>query len=223
MKVRIILMECTKIKIAMSRLIVDGGIFGSLSTETLESIGLTPYQLGILFYKRSGDKYANSLVEAFMEAGQLTVQGYKILGQLFEDKYGENIRRIMLALSAEYNPIENYDRTESTSDTGNESTTSTSKGSNSGGGTISNNVSAFDSTGYQPESQTVSSDSATNSQTGSSTRANTVKHEARIHGNIGVTTNQQMINEEIRMRNSAQISEMICKWADDEFCLKVYG
>lgn len=215
-------MECTKLKIAMSRLIVDGAIFSSLSTETLEAIGLTPYQIGLLFYKRSGNKYVNSLVEAFMEAGQVTDQGYKVLGQLFEDKYGDNIRSIMTALSSEYNPIENYDRTEDTSDLSNEKTTSTSKGSNSGAGTISNNVSAFDSTGYQPDGQTVSSDSSENSQTGSSTRDHTITHESRIHGNIGVTTTQEMITEEIRLRTQAQISEMICKWADAEFCLKVY-
>ena len=211
-----------KLKNAIPKIIIDGAIFNSLSTETLTEIGLTPYQLGLMWFKRSGNKSVNSLVEYFTKDEEITEEGTKILGQLFADKYTEPIHRLALAMNAEYNPIENYDRNESSTDTSKSNASSSSSGSNSSNGTTTNNVSAFDSSGYQPESQVTSSDSGNNSASGNSESSGTVAHESRTHGNVGVTTNQQMINEEIRLRTSEQIADMIMRWSDKEFLLKVY-
>lgn len=206
----------------MKKTIIDGGIFNKFSTETLTEIGLTPYQIGIEWYKRSGNKSVNDLVEYFTKDEVLTEEGYNILGTLFSDKYSDNIHRIYLALNAEYNPIENYDRKENVTDKSNGTSNSTSNGSGSSNETVTNNVSAYDTTAYQPESQNISSNNASNTSKSDLTSTNTNEHEAYIHGNIGVTTNQQMINEELKLRTENVLCDMIIRWADDEFLIKIY-
>lgn len=211
-----------KLKNVMPKMIIDGAIFNSLSDETLTEVGLTAYQLGLAWFKKSGEKSVNTLVEYFTKDGEITEEGTKILGQMFADKYSNNIHRLYLALSAEYNPIENYDRTENTTDTTTGKTTANSKGSNESNGTNTNNVSAFDSSEYQPESQNINNDKTTTETKGETESNETNIHEARIHGNIGITTNQQMINEELKLRIYNHIVEEILKWCDSEFCLKIY-
>lgn len=210
------------VKNAFPNLIIDGSIFNSLSTELLTEIGLTPYQLGLKWYKRSGNKYINSLVEAFVENDKVSENGVKILGQLFSDTYYEPIHRLALALNSEYNPIENYDRTEETTNSANSSSTSSISDTNNGNISITNNVSAFDSTGYQPNEQQTNVSSTNSNHSGSTSQDGTETINSRIHGNIGITTNQQMINEEIRLRTSEQIADLLFKFCDKEFCLKMY-
>lgn len=211
-----------KLKNVMPKMIIDGAIFNSLSDETLTEVGLTAYQLGLAWFKRSGEKSVNTLVEYFTKDGEITEEGTKILGQMLADKYSDNIHRLYLALSAEYNPIENYDRTESTTDTTTGKIISNSKGTNESNGTNTNNVSAFDSSEYQPESQNINNNKDETTTTGESESNGTNTHEARLHGNIGVTTNQQMINEELNLRRSNHLVDVILNWCDSEFCLKIY-
>lgn len=89
------------------------------------------------------------------------------------------------ALALEYNPIENYDRIESWTDTGESGSEISSSGTTEG------QVSAFDSSSYSPHDKEIVSN-------GSEASANnTDEHEGRIHGNIGVTTSQQMLESEM--------------------------
>ena len=89
------------------------------------------------------------------------------------------------ALAMEYNPIENYDRIESWTDTGESGSEVSSSGTTEG------QVSAFDSSSYSPHDKEIQS-------SGSEASANnTDEHEGRIHGNIGVTTSQQMLESEM--------------------------
>ena len=89
------------------------------------------------------------------------------------------------ALALEYNPIENYDRIEEWTDTGESGSEISSSGS------TENKVSAFDSTSYSPHDQ------ETTSSGSEASASNTDEHEGRIHGNIGVTTSQQMLESEM--------------------------
>lgn len=89
------------------------------------------------------------------------------------------------ALSLEYNPIENYDRIENWTDSGESGSEISSSGTTEG------QVSAFDSSTYSPHDKEI------NSSGSEASASNTDEHEGRIHGNIGVTTSQQMLESEM--------------------------
>lgn len=106
--------------------------------------------------------------------------------------------RMLQALSAEYDPIENYDRREEWTD-----------GANSNGG-YQNKVSGFN-IGEQTDSN--SSEQHTNSS---------AIHSGRIHGNIGVTMAQQMIQSELDLRAVNDIVQIIVNEFKKRFCIMVY-
>lgn len=89
------------------------------------------------------------------------------------------------ALALEYNPIENYDRHEAWTDTGESGSEVSSSG------TTESQRSAFDVSSYSPVDKEIQSSGSEASSN------NTDEHEGRIHGNIGVTTSQQMLESEM--------------------------
>lgn len=108
--------------------------------------------------------------------------------------------RLAATLTAEYNPIENYDRMEEWED----STTNTSRYTNTANNT-SNGSTKEQVYGYN-DLQTPADNSASNSastsadtsdSTGTGTSAGTRK--GRAHGNIGVTTTQKLLESERRV------------------------
>lgn len=105
----------------------------------------------------------------------------------------------------QYDPIENYDR--------NESSTSKNWGGASGSTTVTGSATAYNSNEFADVSKSVSSGSNTSSSDGTFT--------SRIHGNIGVTTTQQMIEQE---RRSVQfcMTEYIINDFITRFCVGVY-
>lgn len=102
--------------------------------------------------------------------------------------------RVQAALTAQYDPIENYNRQEDWTDT-------------------SRNESASQVAGYNG-SDMANADRADASGSGT--------HSGRIHGNIGVTTNQQMIREELELRARGNIVDIIAEDFKQRFCLLVY-
>ena len=131
-------------------------------------------------------------------------------------------------LHYEYNPIENYDRSEDWSDdsVSEASGNSNTKNSITTNHTTTNKIAAFnapaddqlrtrDTTNNTASDKSTSSgDSTTNTSAGSN-------HTGRIHGNIGVTTTQAMIKEQ---RDVVQFSviEYIVNDFKHDFCLLVY-
>ena len=109
-------------------------------------------------------------------------------------------QRLASTLTAEYNPIENYDRKEEWED----STTNTSRYTNS-----SNNTSSGSTKeqvyGYNnlqaPSDNSASTSASTTADTSDSTGTGTsaVSRKGRAHGNIGVTTTQEMLESERRV------------------------
>lgn len=211
-----------KLKNTIPKILIDGAIFKSLSDTTLTELGMTAYQLGLLWFKRSGEKSVNSLVEYFTKDNELTDEGENILGTLLSDKYADAIHRMYNVLTAEYEPLENYDRKENFTTNTDGSNTRESSGNTTVNDTLTNNVSAFDSSEFKPESQNINNNTQTSSSNGNDTNKNEVNHEGRTHGNIGITTSQQMINEEIDLRIKRQLIEMFLEKCDNEFLLKVY-
>lgn len=125
----------------------------------------------------------------------------------------ENWTRMLDTYEAEYNPIENYDRSEEWT---NEST-------QSGNSNAEGNSNSIESrAAYNTDSLTNSSKNevaGNDSQSFSSASKRT--HAAHIHGNIGVTTTQEMINQELELRKF-NIATYIAEEFKKEFCILVY-
>lgn len=154
-----------------------------------------------------------------------------------------NFEHIISALNAEYNPIENYDRTETheankivtTAETSNEAIESQS--TESGTGVIEHNENKTDTNSDVPfdtenfknvsrletdcdlsENSKETSEGIASSNTNSSTNTKedgSESYTSHIHGNIGVTTNQQMIQSEIELRQYNIYKEIAWKYAID--------
>ena len=146
--------------------------------------------------------------------------------------------RIFTASQLEYNPIENYNRTEletisddhTDSHSGTDSTLASSTVTNSGTDTNINSVSSYDSNNYQPhdKSDLMHGHSVSDSGSSSITHGEVITHDGDItrnnhtSGNIGVTTSQQMLEQEIEVSAKLNVIKMIVESFKDRFCLLVY-
>lgn len=129
------------------------------------------------------------------------------------------------ALAIEYAPLENYDRQENWTDTLDSDGTSNTTGTNdmTVNGSAQTDVSAYDSSGYQPKEKVTTAETTDQDTTerNTSTLDNTGMHAGRIHGNIGVTTSQQMLEAELQLgywNIYSRITDMFLK----EFCIMIY-
>lgn len=146
----------------------------------------------------------------------------------------------------EYNPIENYDRMESWTDTGGgtfqKGKVDTEETFNKGSvtttfGKVSDSthkVAAFNSATPEVANTDNTSDSGSDSQSfGADTSRGSVtngldestttgKHDGRIHGNIGVTTSQQMMLAEIDLTKAYNFLDEVCKLYADRLLIGVW-
>ena len=151
-------------------------------------------------------------------------------------------QRIFTASRLEYNPIENYNRTEletisddhSDTHSGIDSTSSSISNTetNSGTDTNTNSVTAYDANSqYVHDTSSllhghVVSDSSSGST--SLTHGEKIVHDGDItrnnhtSGNIGVTTSQQMLEQEIEIAAKLNVINMIVESFKNRFCLLVY-
>lgn len=141
--------------------------------------------------------------------------------------------RVETALTAEYNPIHNFDRNEDYTDTNTEKETGTSNSTSStesnanGTNESTESETAFNTENFKNRTKNTGTDtasstaSATNKSDNTVTRETSVNHTAHLYGNIGVTTSQQMINEELAMRRGDLESYIIDDFKH-RFCLMVY-
>ena len=144
---------------------------------------------------------------------------------IWSDREAGTFQRWVDALAIEYAPLENYDRHEDWTDTLDSDGTSRTTGTNdtSTSGSVQTDVSAYDSSGYQPKEKVTTSETVDNDTTenNTSTLDNTGRHTGRIHGNIGVTTSQQMLESELDLgywNIYSRITDMFLK----EFCIMIY-
>lgn len=130
------------------------------------------------------------------------------------------------ALIASYDPLHNYDRTDTETESITSSGTASSTGSTEDGGEDVKTYQrqGFDSSNFsdvnkESDAYGRTQDSSTSSQSaGTSSRSKTLTSS----GNIGVTTSQQMLESELRLRRDWNIYKLI---ADDfrcELCVEVW-
>ena len=168
---------------------------------------------------------------------------------VWSDKWLPTFTKWVSALNIEYNPLENYDRQEDWTDQ-NYHTSNTSARRDSGNTRTFNNqdkrtidttavsedeVSAFDSSVYQPSAKNTVDNDGTDTvdysgtikdeygegTSGLENGNSTDTHGGRIHGNIGVTTSQQMLQAELDIAKWNLI-EHITDIFMQEFCIMIY-
>lgn len=146
--------------------------------------------------------------------------------------------RMYDAITAEYNPIENYDRIEEWSDSESisastsesSSASSHDSSSDSSSNSMTNDVSAANmTTGFLPDSASKgesvgksSSDSKNEIKRHNiENRQHYSEHSGRIHGNIGVLTNQSMVTAELELRKF-DLYQTIANMFEEQFIVRKY-
>lgn len=145
--------------------------------------------------------------------------------------------KLFATTKLDYDPISNYDRKETLTDSTSGSNTQTSSGesgysssgSQSGTDTEKNYVSSFNVEQAQLREYTERAPLLNNensggeqiSQKSSGTASNTRSFESRVSGNIGVTTTQQMIEQE-RESVKFNIYDVIIADFKKRFCIMIY-
>ena len=130
----------------------------------------------------------------------------------------DNFAKLWQGFTAEYNPIENYDRREDSTETPNITHTLSNSGQDAS--TNEADVQGYNGTDYVPNSRTKSS--GTSSTNGTDTESGTRTYTSRIHGNIGVTTSAQMLEGELNLRRSLDIYALIAAEFETDNLIQVY-
>lgn len=130
----------------------------------------------------------------------------------------DNFAKLWQGFTAEYNPIENYDRQEDSTETPNITHTLSNSGQDAS--TNEADVQGYNGTDYVPNSRTKSS--GTSSTNGTDTESGTRTYTSRIHGNIGVTTSAQMLEGELALRRSLDIYALIAAEFENDNLIQVY-
>lgn len=130
----------------------------------------------------------------------------------------DNFNKLWQGFTAEYNPIENYDRQEDSTETPNITHTLSNSGQDAS--TNEADVQGYNGTDYVPNSRTKSS--GTSSTNGTDTESGTRTYTSRIHGNIGVTTSAQMLAGELALRKSMDIYAIIAAEFETDNLIQVY-
>ena len=129
-----------------------------------------------------------------------------------------NFAKLWQGFTAEYNPIENYDRQEDSTETPNITHTLSNSGQDAS--TNEADVQGYNGTDYVPNSRTKSS--GTSSTNGTDTESGTRTYTSRIHGNIGVTTSAQMLEGELALRKSMDLYALIAAEFETDNLIQVY-
>lgn len=125
--------------------------------------------------------------------------------------------RWVKALSIQYDPLNNYDRTEEWTET---DTGTVSGSSNTESGTDTEaKVSAYNSATYQPNNQMATSADSSTTDSGSHDNLNVRK--GRAFGNIGVTTSQMMLQSELDIAKWNLIDQITDLFLN-EFVIPIY-
>lgn len=134
----------------------------------------------------------------------------------------EDWRRVESALSAEYNPIENYDRTETHSDVYTRNLAESGNNVSTETHAENGKKAAFNSSDMVDTDSSDGNSSTDGTMSSEYTGGDNREINIRAHGNIGVTTNQQMIEAEVAMRNNHNLYNIILNDFITKFCLGVY-
>lgn len=108
--------------------------------------------------------------------------------------------RLAATLTAEYNPIENYDRMEEWQDSSINNSRYTNSTNNTSNGSTKEQVYGYNNLST-PADNSASTSTSTSADTSDSAGNTTIagSRKGREHGNIGVTTTQEMLESERRV------------------------
>lgn len=182
--------------------------------------------LDLLYASRSGDKWVSPIIINMLEEDSyLTEEDLTKLAKMLLDLYETKWQKIGELLKEEYNPIENYRRTEvydlndTRGKTGENKVASTSENKDSS----DDDVYAFNSSAATPSDKNYSESSGSSNETYTFGEKETFTKGGKMeaYGNIGVTTSQQMMEEEIRIREYLFI-EKVMEDIDKIITLSVY-
>lgn len=123
-------------------------------------------------------------------------------------------KRMYDAMQLEYNPIENYNRNETWTDSETEETEANTETS----GTNTNQVAGFNSEEFTNKDK----GTGTGTEAGTGSRETSSTHTGNVSGNIGVTTSQQMLQQELDISPKLEIYKVISESFKKRFCLMVY-
>ena len=169
---------------------------------------------------------------------------------IWSQKWANELTRIFDALTAEYNPIWNYDRNEETTETDKPDNTVTRTHNNTDtttnrydvvatqniDSTSENKISADNSSDYQPDNKNISNfgknttsndGTITDAHTGTitdvekGTRSN-IDRNSHVWGNIGVTTSTQMIESETLIRAKRNLYDIATRLFANELLIGIY-
>ena len=145
------------------------------------------------------------------------------LAEIYNNEYTTKVGLLLM----DYNPIENYNSTETESTTsentttsGNENTTTTTTNSTTeNSGDTTNKVSPYDSENFNNDNNTTTTNTTTDNATDTTTindsgnisSNGTLTRTLTRKGNIGVTTTQQMIESEYELRAKNLVFEFLEK------------
>ena len=165
-----------------------------------------PYAIdgGEFLMKYSGERHVVSVVNILYQYAldrglteRQSAEGIsEELARRIANRFKEKWQRIYNAMFASYNPIENYDSTESHSG---DDTSSISSDSD-----ITTKQSSYDTSDLETTSQVISNSNPINNYSKIDYNSTITKH-----GNIGVTTTQQMIESEIDLRQLHDFIDII--------------
>lgn len=175
------------------------GIFYALQTLGLTDIDLSNYEyIDRLYYlSHSGDKYISGYYNKMIDANKTISDIAKDLKAMFYNRW----LKIYKSLTAEYDPIENYDMTE------HEEVNSKLK-----------NTASSKRYGFNTESDAVGDLDTENESSGSKDDNYRDLHR---HGNIGVTKPSDMVLSELEVRKN-KFYDIMMKDIDTMLCLKIY-
>lgn len=161
---------------------------------------------------------------------------------VWSKKWYHSIERIILAMTEEYNPLHNFDRHEEYTDTENKKETNeleydstiteTDTRQIDTDGTDTREVSAFNSSTYQPDNKSTIDNTETHSgsletekggtDTNTMTGNRGLTHKGHLYGNIGVTESTTMLTHELELRSKENILDIVSDMLFREVCIYTY-
>lgn len=138
-----------------------------------------------------------------------------------------NWQSMQSALNQAYDPLANYDRTETVEETITGEASSEASGSSEEGGEENRQekMAGFNSTGEGANTQheTVTPGRTTESSSSGSSSSETGRSlESHVIGNIGVTTSQQMLQAELELREKFSLYFIILDQFRRDICVEVW-
>lgn len=203
------------------------GAYGDNPPEWLTDTS-TILTYGKLYIARSADKYVAPIVKSLFDAIDRTSEDLKWrevrrnIGLLLVAEFADKWKKDFELWSAEYNPLHNYDMTETETMTGHDANAGTSSGTGTSTGNGQNNVYGFNSSTAQPSESSTNTGTTTQSAESSSTNDRT---ETRTHtraGNIGVMSTVDLITQQTELNDNFVFIDRVMRDIDKLLTLNIY-